>query len=116
MRAKLSDVGLAALMPARAPGSGFAQNPTHATTRIMGTPQYLDPYYLHTNRVTPAADVYAFGLVLLQALTGRAQLISERSSLVEEVEAALEPESETFASLLDSSAGDWNVEDARTVS
>lgn len=43
-----------------------------AAGEILGTPQYLSPEYIEAQLVTPAFDVYQMGLVLVEALTGRA--------------------------------------------
>ncbi|VAH55654.1 unnamed protein product [Triticum turgidum subsp. durum] len=37
---------------------------------VVGTPGYVDPEYNRTKRVSTASDVYSFGMVMLEALTG----------------------------------------------
>ncbi|CAI0453188.1 unnamed protein product [Linum tenue] len=65
MRAKVSDFGLV----------------KHATdgkqsmeTRLAGTFGYLAPEYATTGRVSRKADVYAFGVILMELITGRKAL------------------------------------------
>ncbi|CAI7846431.1 unnamed protein product, partial [Closterium sp. NIES-54] len=60
MQAKLADFGL--LRPAE--GSGSLQS-----TRVRGTPGYVDPVYSITHKATPSADVYSFGVVMMELLT-----------------------------------------------
>jgi serine/threonine protein kinase len=62
-RVLLTDFGVARLVEGAVPAT--------ATGITMGTAAYLAPEQVRGERVTGAADVYALGLVLLEALTGR---------------------------------------------
>ncbi|CAI5952059.1 unnamed protein product, partial [Closterium sp. NIES-65] len=64
MQAKIADFGLVRV------GEGT----TVGSTRVMGTPGYVDPVYTRTNKATTATDVYSFGVLILVVLTGRSSI------------------------------------------
>lgn len=94
---KISDFGLAKLIPA---------NMTHVSTRVAGTIGYLAPEYAIRGQLTRRADIYSFGVLLVEIVSGRCNTNSllpleeqyilertwdlyERNELVELVDAAM---------------------------
>lgn len=68
---KLSDFGLAKVGP-----SG---DQTHVSTRVMGTYGYCAPEYAMTGKLTFKSDIYSFGVVLLEIITGRKAIDNTRT-------------------------------------
>ncbi|CAL9210606.1 unnamed protein product [Musa hybrid cultivar] len=68
-RAKVSDFGLAKLAP---------DGKNSVATRLAGTFGYLAPEYAVTGKVTKKIDVFSFGVVLMELLTGLMALDENR--------------------------------------
>ncbi|KAG6535801.1 hypothetical protein ZIOFF_000830 [Zingiber officinale] len=60
--AKVADFGLAKFA---------SDNNTHVSTRVMGTFGYLAPEYASSGKLTDKSDVFSFGVMLLELITGR---------------------------------------------
>ncbi|KAL8253627.1 hypothetical protein R6Q59_031848 [Mikania micrantha] len=61
LRAKIADFGLA---------RSFQDDKSHISTVIAGTLGYMAPEYLANGQLTEKADVYSFGVLILEVVTG----------------------------------------------
>lgn len=77
---KLSDFGLATL-------GGM----DHVSTRVMGTYGYCAPEYVMSGKLTKKSDVYSYGVVFLEIITGRRAIDFERASGEQNMIAWAEP-------------------------
>ncbi|KAF9594476.1 hypothetical protein IFM89_031594 [Coptis chinensis] len=59
---KIGDFGLAKLFP---------DNVTHVSTRVAGTVGYLAPEYALLGQLTRKADIYSYGVLILEIISGR---------------------------------------------
>ncbi|XP_065048066.1 proline-rich receptor-like protein kinase PERK1 [Musa acuminata AAA Group] len=67
---KVADFGLAKFA---------SDNKTHVSTRVMGTFGYLAPEYASSGKLTDRSDVFSFGVMLLELITGRRPVDSSQS-------------------------------------
>ncbi|NP_001353066.1 Probable serine/threonine-protein kinase PBL19 [Zea mays] len=110
-RAKLSDFGLAREGPTGAN--------THVSTAVVGTQGYAAPEYMDTGHLTTKSDVWSFGVVLYEILTGRRSLDRNRPAaeqkLLEWV-AQFPPDSRNFRMIMDPRLrGEYSVKAAREI-
>ncbi|KAL1803434.1 hypothetical protein ACET3Z_032081 [Daucus carota] len=61
-RAKIADFGMARLYP---------EDKTHVNTRVAGTTGYMAPEYVMNGNLSIKADVYSFGVLLLEIISGQ---------------------------------------------
>ncbi|KAK3428398.1 hypothetical protein EUGRSUZ_F04436 [Eucalyptus grandis] len=103
---KISDFGLAKL---------YDDKKTHISTRVAGTIGYLAPEYAMRGHLTEKADVFAFGVVALEVVSGRS---NSDPSLEEEKIYLLEwawnlHETNRVIELVDSRLSEFNEEEAK---
>lgn len=61
--AKIADFGLSKLGP-------ISEQVSYLETNVAGTNVYLDPEYEKTYRLKKASDIYSFGVVLFEIMSG----------------------------------------------
>ncbi|KAI3694222.1 hypothetical protein L1987_77184 [Smallanthus sonchifolius] len=98
---KISDVGLARLVPPSVQNSVTQ----YLMTSAAGTFCYIDPEYQQTGMLGVKSDVYSLGVMFLQIITAKSPM-----GLTHHVEQAIKEG--TFAEILDPGVPDWPVEEA----
>lgn len=75
LTSKLCDFGFAKM--------GFSSTilPSSANP-VLGSPGYLDPYYLRTGIISKKNDVYSFGVLIMELITGLKSFCEERQQLL----------------------------------
>ncbi|KQJ91183.1 probable serine/threonine-protein kinase PBL19 [Brachypodium distachyon] len=110
-QAKLSDFGLAR--------EGPTEGNTHVSTAVVGTHGYAAPDYIETGHLTAKSDVWSFGVVLYEILTGRRSLDRNRpqgeQKLLEWV-GQFGPDSRNFRMIMDPKLrGEYSSKAAREI-
>ncbi|KAJ3695142.1 hypothetical protein LUZ60_000519 [Juncus effusus] len=71
---KVADFGLAKFQPA---------DQTHVSTRVMGTIGYIAPEFINSSKLTDKVDVFSYGVMLLELITGKPPVLPSRQTLVD---------------------------------
>jgi serine/threonine protein kinase/nucleotide-binding universal stress UspA family protein len=98
---KIGDVGLAKLITDVVPDDVTE----YRDSILAGTLLYMDPEYQRTGTIRPKSDLYAFGIIILQMLSGR-----HPNGLLVKFENGIG--SSSFSDLLDKSVSDWPLAEA----
>lgn len=88
LRAKLSNFGLARNLQNSTDHQGGGG--LHLTRHVVGTQGYLAPEYIENGLITPKLDVFAFGIVLLEILSGREAAATKAELLSDSIRQVLQ--------------------------
>ncbi len=69
-QAKILDFGLAKLVTSPAEDGNTLSLPKTDARLVLGTPAYMSPEQIEAEPLTPRSDIFSFGLVLYEMLTG----------------------------------------------
>ncbi|KAJ1406594.1 Serine/threonine-protein kinase, active site [Sesbania bispinosa] len=108
-RGKISDFGLSRIFS--------DECDTHVSTIIAGTPGYLDPEYYKTNKLTEKSDVFSFGIVLLEIITGQPVILKthENTHIIQWVSSILDVKREIDTIIDSRLQGRYDIETAKKV-
>ena len=110
LNAHLGDFGLARLCPEL---TSAAASSAGTSTRIFGTPGYIDPYYAQSGQVSAACDIFSLGVVALELLSSwnAIDTTEDPPSLVHRFEEATEENQ--LEGCIDTSVAQWPLESAQ---
>ncbi|KAM3206073.1 hypothetical protein ACQJBY_061631 [Aegilops geniculata] len=75
MNPKISDFGLASIFE--------GDHTKHITRRVAGTYGYMAPEYAVLGHVSTKSDVFSFGMIILEIVTGRRNSVSSQTMMAE---------------------------------
>ncbi|KAK7277209.1 hypothetical protein RIF29_18360 [Crotalaria pallida] len=108
---KLSDFGLAR--------EGPVAGDTHVSTSVMGTYGYAAPDYVETGHLTVKSDVWSYGVVLYEILSGRRSVERNRPKMEQKLLEWVKqypPDSKKFCLIMDPLLkGQYSISGARKV-
>lgn len=79
---KLLDFGLAKRLPVASAGDATQTTPLTGDGAILGTLQYMSPEQLEGKEAHPPSDIFAFGAVLYEMVTGKRAFAGESQASV----------------------------------
>ncbi|KAL6006687.1 hypothetical protein ACLOJK_032180 [Asimina triloba] len=103
---KLCDFGCAKM--------GFSSTvlPSSRST-MMGSPGYVDPHYIRTGIISKKNDVYSFGVLVLELITGIEAFCSEKEQLLTALASPVLRDATKVTDMIDPQlAGEFDVEEA----
>ena len=88
----------------------------HSTCHVVGTGPYMPPEYMQMGHVSPKTDTYAYGVVLLELLSGlpAADPVT-RQTLANTMGAVVEDPKRLLKGALDARAGKWDSKASRSL-
>jgi serine/threonine protein kinase len=106
-RVVITDFGLARWQVADPDASMLSQHSITIQGQALGTPSYMAPEQLQGGGVTPATDIYAFGLVLYEMVTG--EKLSPQTRWLSPAPQATEALSPALSGLPPGSGSEWRI-------
>ncbi|XP_077248274.1 salt tolerance receptor-like cytoplasmic kinase 1 [Tasmannia lanceolata] len=83
---------------------------------LMGSPGYMDPHYLRTGMASKKNDVYSFGVLVLELITGIEAFCSEKQQLLTYVASPILKDTTKVIEMVDSKLGEeFDKEEAITM-